>query len=108
MYNEFYGFSRDPFLIVPDPNFLYMSPKHEEALARLAYGLKERRAVMLLTGEVGAGKTTLIRFVVSRLPSAVQAATITNSDLMAEPLLRMILAEFKLPARPTSDTTSRP
>ena len=103
MYNEFYGFSKDPFLIVPDPNYLYMSPKHEEALARLAYGLKERRAVMLLTGEVGAGKTTLIRFVVSRLPSAVQAATITNSNLLAEPLLRMILAEFRLPAPPSAD-----
>jgi len=103
MYNEFYGFTKDPFLIVPDPNYLYMSPKHEEALARLAYGLKERQAVMLLTGEVGAGKTTLIRFVVSRLPSAVQAATITNSNLMAEPLLRMILAEFRLPAPLSAD-----
>jgi general secretion pathway protein A len=103
MYNEFYGFTKDPFLIVPDPNYLYMSPKHEEALARLAYGLKERRAVMLLTGEVGAGKTTLIRFVASRLPSAVQAATITNSNLMAEPLLRMILAEFRLPAPLSAD-----
>jgi len=103
MYNEFYGFTKDPFLIVPDPNYLYMSPKHEEALARLAYGLKERQAVMLLTGEVGAGKTTLIRFVLSRLPSAVQAATITNSNLMAEPLLRMILAEFRLPAPLSAD-----
>jgi general secretion pathway protein A len=103
MYNEFYGFSKDPFLIVPDPNYLYMSPKHEEALARLVYGLKERRAVMLLTGEVGAGKTTLIRFLVSRLPAALQAATIANSNLMAEPLLRMILAEFKLPAPPSAD-----
>jgi general secretion pathway protein A len=103
MYNEFYGFSKDPFLIVPDPNYLYMSPKHEEALARLAYGLQERRAVMLLTGEVGAGKTTLIRFLVSRLPSAVQAATIANSNLFAEPLLRMILEEFRLPAEPSAD-----
>jgi general secretion pathway protein A len=103
MYNEFYGFSKDPFLIVPDPNFLYMSPKHEEALARLAYGIKERRAVMLLTGEVGAGKTTLIRYLVGHLPASVQSATIANSNLDAESLLRMILAEFKLPARPASD-----
>jgi general secretion pathway protein A len=106
MYNEFYGFTRDPFLIVPDPNYLYMSPKHEEALARIAYGLKERRAVMLLTGEVGAGKTTLIRFLVSRLPAAVQAATIANSNLLAEPLLRMILAEFNLPAKPSDDKSA--
>jgi general secretion pathway protein A len=94
MYNEFYGFSKDPFLIVPDPNYLYMSPKHEEALARLAYGIKRRRAIMLLTGEVGAGKTTLIRYIVSHLPASVQAAAIANSNLGAETLLRMILAEF--------------
>lgn len=103
MYNEFYGFTKDPFLIVPDLNYLYMSPKHEEALARLAFGLKERSAIMLLTGEVGAGKTTLIRFIDSRLPSAVQTATITNSNLFAEPLLRMILAEFRLPVPASAD-----
>ena len=68
MYKEFYGFSRDPFLIVPDPNYLYMSPKHEEALARLAYGIKGRRALMLLTGEVGTGKTTLVRYIAGHLP----------------------------------------
>lgn len=103
MYNEFYGFSRDPFLIVPDPNYLYMSPKHEEALARLAFGINERRAVLLLTGEVGAGKTTLVRFLVGRLPASVQAAMIANSNLDAVSLLRMVLAEFKLPAAPGSD-----
>ncbi|MCU0593428.1 MAG: AAA family ATPase [Desulfobacterales bacterium] len=106
MYNEFYGFSRDPFLIVPDPNYLYMSPKHEEALARLVYGIKERRAVMLLTGEVGAGKTTLIRYLVGHLPASVQAATIANSNLFAEALLRMILAEFGRPAPPDTDKSA--
>jgi general secretion pathway protein A len=106
MYNEFYGFSRDPFLIVPDPNYLYMSPKHEEALARLVYGIKERRAIMLLTGEVGAGKTTLIRYLVGHLPASVQAATIANSNLFAEALLRMILAEFGRPAPPDTDKTA--
>jgi general secretion pathway protein A len=103
MYNEFYGFSRDPFLIVPDPNYLYMSPKHEEALARLAFGINKRRAIMLLTGEVGAGKTTLIRFIVGRLPASVQPAVIANSNLGAEALLRMILTEFGQPAVPAAD-----
>ena len=103
MYNEFYGFSRDPFLIVPDPNYLYMSPKHEEALARLVFGIKGRRAIMLLTGEVGAGKTTLVRHLASHLPSSIQCATLANSNLFAEALLRMILAEFGQPAQPEAD-----
>lgn len=103
MYNEFYGFTKDPFLIVPDPNYLYMSPKHEEALARIAYGIKERRAIMLLTGEVGAGKTTLIRYLVAHLPASIQAAMIANSNLQAEALLRMIMAEFMLPTLQTTD-----
>jgi len=103
MYNEFYGFTKDPFMIVPDPNYLYMSPKHEEALARLVYGLKERCAIMLLTGEVGAGKTTLIRYLTGHLPASIQAATISNSNLFAEALLRMILVEFGQPAAPEWD-----
>jgi general secretion pathway protein A len=103
MYNEFYGFSRDPFLIVPDPNYLYLSPKHEEALARLAYGIKQRRAVMLLTGEVGAGKTTLVRYLIGHLPASVHTASIANSNLAAEALLRMILTEFGLPVTPAGD-----
>jgi general secretion pathway protein A len=106
MYNEFYGFSKDPFLIVPDPNYLYMSPKHEEALARMAYGIKNRRAVMLLTGEVGAGKTTLIRYLVRHLPKSIHSALITNSNLAAESLLRLILEEFSLPAQPSADKST--
>ena len=103
MYNEFYGFSRNPFLIVPDPNYLYLSPKHEEALARLIFGINERRDIMLLTGEVGAGKTTLIRCLAGHLPAAVQSAIIVNSNLDAVSLLRMIQAEFGLPAPPDAD-----
>jgi general secretion pathway protein A len=106
MYKEFYGFYRDPFLIVPDPNYLYMSPKHEEALARMVYGIKEKRAIMLLTGEVGAGKTTLVRYLVGHLTQKVQAATIANSNLGSEPLLRMILAEFGQPASPEADKSA--
>jgi|MudIll2142460700_1097286.scaffolds.fasta_scaffold45375_2 general secretion pathway protein A len=103
MYNDFYGFSKDPFLIVPDPNYLYMSSKHQEALARLIYGLKDRRAIMLLTGEVGAGKTTLVRCLADHLPKSIQSATIANSNLVAMPLLRMILAEFGLRTRLEAD-----
>jgi general secretion pathway protein A len=106
MYNEFYGFSRDPFLIVPDPNYLYMSPKHEEALARLVFGIKGRRAIMLLTGEVGAGKTTLVRYLASHLPNSIQPAILANSSRFAEALLRMILAEFGRPAQPEADKSA--
>jgi len=97
MYNEFYGFSEDPFLIIPDPNYLYMSTKHEEALARLVYGLKEDRAIMLLTGEVGSGKTTLIKYLLGHLPQKIQTALITNPNLSADQLLDLILLEFEIP-----------
>jgi type II secretory pathway predicted ATPase ExeA len=106
MYNEYYGFSRDPFLIVPDPNYLYKSSKHEEALARLIYGIKGRRAIMLLTGEVGTGKTTLIRYLVRHLPGSIQSGVITNSNLRAESLLRLILTEFGLPVQPSADKSA--
>jgi general secretion pathway protein A len=106
MSKEFYGFSRDPFMIVPDPNYLYMSPKHEEALARLVFGIKGRRAIMLLTGEVGTGKTTLVRYVASHLPNHIQPATLANSNLFAKDLLRMILAEFGRPAPPEDDKSA--
>jgi general secretion pathway protein A len=98
MYKHFYGFTQDPFLVAPDPNFFYVSPKHEEALARIVYGIRDKRAVMMLSGEVGAGKTTLMAYILKRLPKSIQAAMITNSNLGAEPLLRMILAEFNVPA----------
>ena len=60
MYNAFFGFRENPFNLSPDPAFLYRSPQHEEALANLVYGVHGRKGFIVLTGEVGTGKTTLL------------------------------------------------
>ena len=68
MYLEFYGLTEFPFNITPDPRFLYLSPRHREAMDLLLYGIANRKGFIELTGEVGCGKTTTIRAVLSRLP----------------------------------------
>ena len=60
MYNAFFGFEENPFSLSPDPAFLYRSPQHEEALANLIYGVQSRKGFIVLTGEVGTGKTTML------------------------------------------------
>jgi len=60
MYCSHYGFSEEPFEITPDPNFLYMSPGHEEVLTSVIYGIQSRRGIIAVVGEVGTGKTTLL------------------------------------------------
>ncbi|MBV9766424.1 MAG: hypothetical protein JOZ48_16370, partial [Acidobacteriaceae bacterium] len=60
IYNAYFGFAENPFNISPDPEFLYHSPQHEEALANLIYGVRSRKGFIVLTGEVGTGKTTML------------------------------------------------
>ncbi len=60
MYNAFFGITENPFSLSPDPTFLYRSPQHEEALANLIYGVQSRKGFIVLTGEVGTGKTTML------------------------------------------------
>src|SRR6185436_7826257 len=60
MYNAFFGFNQNPFNMSPDPSFLFRSPQHEEALANLIYGVQSRKGFIVLTGEVGTGKTTML------------------------------------------------
>ena len=67
MYLEHYGFREAPFNITPDPRFLYFSARHREALEHLLYGIRERKGFVQITGEVGAGKTTLCRAALERL-----------------------------------------
>jgi putative secretion ATPase (PEP-CTERM system associated) len=99
MYEKFYGFNEKPFQITPNPAFLYRSSKHDTALTYLEYGLTENVGFILLTGEIGSGKTTLVQYIVNQLGSDMEAAVIANTNVSAEELLALILDEFEV-ARP--------
>ena len=99
MYLEFYGLDRPPFSITPDPQFVYLSEPHREALAHLLYGIRQGGGggFVQLTGEVGTGKTTLSRLLLSQLPEGTQAALVLNPRLGPEELLLAICEELRLP-----------
>ena len=96
MYENFYGLKEKPFQIVPNPSYLYMSPIHENALTYLKYGLMENVGFILLTGEVGTGKTTLVRYILDRFESEKEIAVIFNTNVTADELLSLILQSFEL------------
>ena len=97
MYESFYGFKEKPFQIVPNPDYLYKSPKHENALTYLEYGLSENVGFILLTGEIGSGKTTLIQYLLDKIGDDTEVAVIFNTNVSPYQLLMMILSEFELP-----------
>lgn len=98
MYEKFYGLSEKPFHIVPNPSFLYLSPKHQHALTYLEYGIREGMGFILLTGEIGTGKTTLIRHILNQIETEIEVAVIFNTNVSANQLLSLILQEFELEA----------
>ena len=89
MYLEFYGLGRKPFSKTPDPSMLFESPPHAEALARMEQAVEDRE-LMVLTGEIGCGKTTLSRALLDRLPESVRPALIINPALSPNQLLRTV------------------
>jgi len=97
VYLEFYGLKQAPFDITPNPRFLFHSGKHREALNHLLYGIRERKGFVQLTGEVGAGKTTLCRAMLEQLDGQFATALILNPVLDANELMKAIAAEFGLP-----------
>jgi general secretion pathway protein A len=99
MYETFYGLSAPPFSITPDPRFLFFSRRHREAFDYMLFGIKERKGFIQLTGEVGAGKTTLCRTVLEQLRSGYSTAVILNPVMTGIQLLRAILREFGLADR---------
>lgn len=105
MYAEYFGLSELPFSIAPDPRYLFLSPHHREALAHLAYGAREANGFIQLTGEIGTGKTTLVRRLLGEMPEGVEIAFIFNPDVSRLGLLKSILAELGEPAAP--GTTER-
>ncbi|NND53971.1 MAG: AAA family ATPase [Gammaproteobacteria bacterium] len=94
MYTAFFGLNEKPFSITPNPRYLYMSERHTEALAHLIYGIKDGGGFIQLTGEVGTGKTTLIRGLLQRLPENADVALVLNSQLSATEFLAAILEEL--------------
>jgi general secretion pathway protein A len=102
MYAPFFGLNQEPFSIAPDPRFLFMSERHREALAHLLYGLSAGGGFVLLTGEIGAGKTTVCRGFLEQVPSTCTVAYIFNPSLTVGELVRTVCEEFgvSLPTAP--------
>ena len=96
MYEKHFGFKIKPFQTIPNPEVFYPSPKHENALTYLEYGLMERTGFILLTGEIGSGKTTLIKHLINKIESQIDIAVIFNTNVTAEQLIGLILNEFEL------------
>ncbi len=96
MYFDFYGFTEAPFNITPDPRFLFFTPRHREAFDHLIYGIEQRKGFIELTGDVGAGKTTLCRALLAGLSDNIRTAIILNPGLTENQLLRAILNDFGL------------
>jgi general secretion pathway protein A len=94
MYNQYFGLTETPFSIAPDPRYLYMSDQHREAFAHLLYGVNSEGGFVLLTGEVGTGKTTVCRCLLEQLPDNCDVAIILNPLLTVEELLSTICDEF--------------
>ncbi len=98
MYASFFGLSKEPFSIAPDPRFLFMSDMHREALAHLLYGVSGGGGFVLLTGEIGAGKTTVCRAFLDQVPALCTVAYIFNPKLTVIELLQTICEEFGVQA----------
>jgi type II secretory pathway predicted ATPase ExeA len=106
MYKHYFGFNESPFSIAPDPRYLYMSERHQEALAHLSFGAASDGCIILLTGEVGTGKTTICRRFLEDLGESTEVAIIINPKLTADELLAAICDEFEID-RPEAALTTR-
>lgn len=96
MYESFYGFREKPFSILPDPGFLYFSSKHRMAFDMLEYGLVNQAGFNVITGEIGTGKTTLIRHLLDQMGTDVTVGLITNTHRAFGELMQWVLFAFKL------------
>ena len=96
MYTKFFGLTKKPFSLIPDPSFLYLSAKHKKALATLQYGLVSEAGFTVITGEIGSGKTTLVRSLLDKLSKDCEVGLITNTHSAFGDLLTWVLAAFKI------------
>jgi len=99
MYNDYFGLTENPFNMTPDPRFMYSSPKHEEAFSTLLYGIRYRKGFISITGEIGAGKTTLCRKLLPEIRNEAKTALILNPALSDVQLLSSIVEDFGIQAK---------
>src|ERR1700743_4026491 len=105
MYNAFFGLRESPFNLSPDPSFLFRSSQHEEALANLIYGVQSRKGFVVLTGEVGTGKTTMLECLRDFLHTQqIAFASLFNSRLTVEQFFEMLAYDFGLKGNRQSKT----
>lgn len=103
MYTAFFGLTKKPFNMTPDPAFLYLTDQHREALAGLTYAILDRKGFLALSGMAGSGKTTLLSWVLQKLPAAqVQSSVILNPSLTPEEFLEMAMLDFGISDIPES------
>lgn len=101
MYENFYRFRLKPFQLAPNPRFLYKSAKHQKALTYLEYGLAENVGIIVLTGEVGSGKTTCAQYILQQLGDGFDIAMIANTNVSSGEMLRMVQSEFDIDGAPS-------
>ncbi len=94
MYKDFYSLKENPFNITSDPSFFFPSKRHEEAFNHLSYGISSRKGIIVVTGEIGTGKTTLCRMLLNRLSDKIKSALILNSNFSDIQLLQLIANDF--------------
>jgi general secretion pathway protein A len=99
MYEEFYGFVQSPFTLAPDPRFFYLSESHEDAVRQILQALRRKEAFVVLSGDIGTGKTTLCRALVEQLDTKTFTSLVLNPFLSVEELLREILLDFGVVSR---------
>jgi type II secretory pathway predicted ATPase ExeA len=104
MYTEYYGFTEKPFSLTPDPSFLYLSKQHKMAMTMLLYGLQSQAGVTVISGEVGSGKTTLIREILNHMEDDVNIGLISNAHNSFGNLLQWVLMAFNI----KSDAKDKP
>ncbi len=101
-YNHFYGFRENPFNQTPDSSFFFPSEGHKMALDAMLYAAMQRKGFVVITGEIGSGKTTVVRTLLHKLDPQVRTAVITNTHLSPKGIITMILEDLEIPYRPAS------
>ena len=96
MYESFYGFKEKPFDLHPDPDYLYMSKVHEDTYVHLEYAIVENKGFVVVTGEIGSGKTTLINYLLNKIGADIQVGLVNNTNILPAEFLKMVCQEFEL------------